>query len=112
MTIPANSQIITVTSDMFDMPFDAEHTFPFFEDENANGVYGYGHTDKAEFAAKVTEYDTYCNGEPVDGYTEADVSHTWAIAYCPAGGDEDEWRLTRADGPDAEGAFPMTTVSR
>jgi hypothetical protein len=113
MTIPAGSTIVTVTPDMFDMPYDNEHTFPFFEDENADGVYGYGHTDKADFAARVTEYDTICNGEPADdGYTESDVHHTWAVAYNPGDGPSDEWRFTRAVAAGTEGAFPMTAISR
>jgi hypothetical protein len=113
MTIPANSEIITVTPDMFDMPYDAERTFPFFEDENGDGVYGYGHADKAEFAAKVNEYDAHCNGEPLDeGYTDANVAHTWAVAYRPTNDPDGDWRFTRAVADSDEGAFPMTVISR
>jgi hypothetical protein len=113
MTIPTGSKIVTVTPEMFVVPFDAEHTYPFFEDENADGVYGYGHTDKAEFAAAVNAYDDYASGEPAeDFYTETAVSHTWAVAYSPGDGPADEWRFTRAVTADTEGAFPMTTISR
>lgn len=33
--------------------WDEETTFPFFEDEDAVGVYGFGHQDKAAFAEAV-----------------------------------------------------------
>ena len=56
-------------------------TFPFVEDEHAN-ITGLGHQDKAEFAAAVNRYDTYCNGEPFpeDEQWGADhIAHRWAV---------------------------------
>lgn len=97
----------TITAKDFEVQFDEHHTYPFFEDENAYGVYGYGHTDKAEFAAAVNDYDAYC-GAATEGYTENDVQHTWgAVKEDP----NYEWRFTIVSGP-AENTIPITWVSR
>jgi len=61
---------------MFDLPYDTEHRVPFFEDENGDGVYGFGHADTVEFAAKVNEYDSHRNGEPIDESTTRPTSPT------------------------------------
>lgn len=110
-----NATIVTVTAKDFDVRWDAEHTFPFFEDENADGVYGYGHTDKAEFARLVSEYDAVCDAghDPADNYIADDVMHTYAVAYQPEGWPDGEWMFTRKGvTADTAQAFPMTWVSR
>jgi hypothetical protein len=98
----------------FDVQFDADHKFPFYEDENGCGIYGFGHMDKAEFAAQVNQYDTLCTGEAFDerGYVPEDVIHCWAVITAPK--DEDgsyqfSWR-----GIDSRtlGAWPLTRVDR
>lgn len=108
-------KLVEVTAKDFEVKYDAERTFPFYEDENATGVYGYGHTDKDEFAASVTEFDRYANGEfwhPDEVYTADDVHHGWAVAYDSTafGG---EWAWDRSGVSfDTPGAFPMTWIYR
>lgn len=54
--------------------------FPFFEDENASGLYGFGHQDKTYFAGKANEY--YAGEFPIEeAYTEENVEHTWGVLY-------------------------------
>jgi hypothetical protein len=105
---------IIVTAKDFEVRWDAEHTFAFFEDEQADWLMGFGHIDKAEFAAQVNEYDRICNGEPIDPpYDESAVSHVYARAFIPDGAPSDDWRVTWHDvEPDSEGAFRMTLMSR
>jgi hypothetical protein len=103
----------TVSASDFEMVWDEDHTFPFFEDENADAIYGYGHIDDALFAQQVNEYDTICNGGPVDFETTAsDVVHKFAVAF-RVGERDDDWRFTWAGVTEATpGAFPLTMVSR
>jgi hypothetical protein len=98
----------------FEVQYDAEHLFPFFEDENAAGVYGYGHTDRAVFAAAVNDYDDLCNGgELTVHYEPADVTHHWGVAYIPNPAHPDVWRFTwRGITEATPHAFPFTKVDR
>jgi hypothetical protein len=102
-----------LTADDFEMRHDADHTYPFFEDENGNGIWGFGHQDKAEFARLANEYDELATGMPTpeDAYTADDVSHTFYVAYLPDGARDDEWLLRQvAEGtPDS---YPGTVISR
>lgn len=102
-----------LTPEDFRVKYDREHTFEFFEDEDGNGVYAYGHRDKQAFATAVNYYDRLCNGENYDllmlpyaednvcqGYARADdvnVYGEWSLRFCKA---EDEY------------ASPVTWVSR
>jgi hypothetical protein len=98
----------------FETKLDADHTFPFYEDEWGDGFCGYGHQDKAEFARLVNEYDEVCGGDvdPEDAYTESDVSHRYAIPY-PTDNELFTWRNGDADvTADTPGAFPITMISR
>lgn len=56
--------------------------FPFVEDENAN-ITGYGHQDKATFAAELNRYDAVTSGDelPEDeiGWTADDIAHNWVV---------------------------------
>lgn len=113
---PSIYETVTVRPEHFDVQWDAAHKFPFFEDENADGIYGYGHHDPAEFARLVNLYDEVSNGEPMEWqYKPADVVHTYALAFAPIGktADEDEWRFTwRGVTHATPGAFAMTVVPR
>lgn len=82
---------------------DGMEPFPFVEDENAN-ISGYGHQDKAEFAAEVNRYDEYCNGGPfLDDvrWTADDISHAWATF------DGEKFSPVKAGTP---GAIPLTNL--
>lgn len=98
---------MTLTDKDFECRYDKHRTFPFFEDEN--GVYGYGHTDKAEFAEAVNEYDRYCGYDGEFGHDSADVTH----GYARAANDPDDPELAalfcaRGD----KDASPVTWISR
>ena len=78
---------------------DGITTFPFFEDENGHGIYGYGHWAKDAFAAAVNDYDDYCANEVdleedelADVYLPEDVKHGWAQIVNPDD-PKDEWRF-------------------
>lgn len=67
--------------DALSMKWTGNTTFPFVEDENAN-ITGYGHQDKAAFAAAVNAYDADCNGGPIpedDQWTADSIAHVWAL---------------------------------
>ena len=87
--------------------WDDSLTFPFVEDQNAN-ITGYGHTNKAEFAAAVDRYDEVCNGEPSaesDQWTADAIGHKWALLL-----PDDEYFTTRGIDESTPGAFPITTL--
>ena len=100
-----------LTSADFDMRYDADHTFPFLESEDAV-IMAYGHPDKAEFVQLVKQYDDLCNGSPVEAHATGDVQHVWATVERDVDAPED-WR-TNWGGVTAEtpGAFPMTVIFR
>lgn len=94
-----------LTADDFTTVYDESHTFPFIEDENANGVYGFGHTDRAEFAAAVNEYDRYSSGDDdLIPYAAEDVRRGYAVAMS-----DERFRFVTAD---VDGAVPITYVLR
>lgn len=88
----------------------AERVWPFLEDADCEGVYGYGHWDRAQFAAMVNEYlrsspdaDDEC-GEA----SAADVSHVWAVVVDP-----DLRRLMWSGVTvDTPSAFAVTVIAR
>lgn len=87
------------------MRYDDEHVFPFVDDENGN-ITGYGHQDRAAFAAAINEYDALCSGFEVlegDTWTAADVVHRWVAV------DADGERL-RPCGPGTPDAIPVTAL--
>lgn len=102
-----------LTPEDFVVTYDENRTFQFFEDEDGNGVYGYGHHDKQTFATAVNYYDKlglgddywsfmkpYAEDNVNHGYARADdvnVYGDWALRFCKA---EDEY------------ASPVTWVSR
>lgn len=89
----------------FETRYDDEHWFPFVEDENCN-ITGYGHRNRADFAAAVNAYDAVCMGEPIaeDDQWQPDViGHAWVLV------DADGERLNHvAEG--TPGAVPVTTL--
>lgn len=101
---------------------DLGKTWPFFEDEDCN-ITGYGHQDKATFAAAVNEYDREVGGvDPSDAVLDhRDVSYGYAVLKTPSEVEEDYWTFTwgypvqgqsrpepyTADHP---GAVPITTI--
>lgn len=102
-----------LTPEDFIVTYDENHTFHFFEDENGNGVYGYGHLDKQAFATAVNYYDKLAIGDDyssfMEPYSEDDVIHAHARA-------DDlnvygEWALRFCKSSD-EHATPVTWVSR
>ena len=79
--------------------------YPFVEDEDAN-ITGYGHQDKAAFAAAVNAYDADCNGGPIpdaDQWTPDQFEHKWVTP------DESGERL-KAVPEGTPGAIPVTTL--
>lgn len=83
--------------------YDGDHVFPFVEDENANAT-GYGHQDRAEFAAAINRYDELTTGETVDDddlWNEDYVGHYWVV-IAPDG---ETLQRTTEDDPDA---IPVT----
>lgn len=93
-----------LTAKEFETVYDQDRTFALVEDEDASGVYGYGHRDKAEFAALVNDYDQYCGGDGSSCYTESDVAHSFAFPVS-----DERFRFC---GPDRPGAVPITRVTR
>lgn len=91
--------------EQFSMQYDADNWFPFVEDENCN-ITGYGHQDKAEFAAAINRYDEVCSGEsyPEDEqWDEGSIGHGWVTV------DADGERLHPCP-KDTEGAIPVTSM--
>jgi hypothetical protein len=113
---PLPTSIRDVTAEDFEVRWDADRTFPFFEDDYGSGVYGYGHQDRAAFAAAVNAFDVYAGSVSLDeaNYEAGDVHHVWAIAYDPfPDAHDDDWRFrTGGITADTPRAFPMTWVSR
>lgn len=103
------------TATDFDVQFDAEHRYPFYEDEYGSGIYGFGHMDKAEFARQVNEYDQLCTGEVFDdlGYNAEDVIHCWAVITSDRGDADGQYRFSW-NGVDSRtlGSWPLTRVDR
>lgn len=66
----------------FTMKYDDDHTFDFFEDENADHLWAFGTIDAAEFARQANEYDILSGwiqpGE-VEPYTAADIRYCQAV---------------------------------
>jgi hypothetical protein len=98
-----------LTATDFEMKWDAEHTFPFFETENAT-IMAYGHHDPEKFVALVREYDDLCDPRYAETHSVADVQHIWATVE----GSRDEewvahWGGVTAETPDA---IPLTVIRR
>ncbi|HEY1177557.1 MAG TPA: hypothetical protein VGF17_15475 [Phytomonospora sp.] len=98
----------------FSFPDGKGGVYPFVEDENCN-VHGYGHQDKAEFAAEVNRYDMAEGGLAVDEacWEASDITHRWAVMdpdgerFWVKTGPEGDRRPVTAETP---GAFPITCL--
>lgn len=111
MTTTAGTAWPALTAADFQMHDHAnERTLPFVEDENGNGVYGYGHWDKAQFVATVNEYfgRKWPDLDADDEYTASDVVHVWAVVTDPDT-QRFSWEKVTADRPNA---FPVTAIQR
>lgn len=113
------SDMPPLTADDFEVKYDADHTYPFYEDEEGD-VYGYGHPDKVGAAAWVKAYYDYIDpaGDKDDHHVDpADVRHLWAVRL-PDDGDGFRFHFVRLDGSgrligaDEPGAFPIWMVTR
>lgn len=96
----------------FTVYMDETHTYPFFEDEDAHGVYAHGHIVKSAFAAAVNRYDEYMGGEPPltgEAYFTIDVRHSYVQGYRTPDGEITIRHFT--DAP-FDGATPVTWVAR
>ena len=94
----------------FSMQYDAEHTFPFIEDENAT-IMAWGHPDPVTLAGRITEYDRRASGDPEAEATQPEnISRVYAVMV----EDGEEWRIRWGSSvsADTEGAFPVSIVSR
>lgn len=114
MTLPA------LTPSDFEMRWDADHTFPFTENEDAT-IMAHGHHDPAEFVKQIKVYDTLVNGpEPYDDVMdEGEVKHYWAVRTnvnfedVDDGEDIDGWWIKWGGiTQDTPNAFPVTVVTR
>lgn len=102
-----------LTADDFEMRWDADHTFPFTEDEDAT-IMAYGRHDPTEFVRQVFVYDQLTGEtDSSDGPMDAgEVQHKWAV-HLDRGGEEDGWWITWGDVTEStEQAFPVTVVIR
>jgi hypothetical protein len=108
-----NGEPMYATAVDFQTVWDKDTTFPFFEDEDAYGVYGFGHQDKATYAALVNDFDARCCGYEVaedDKYTAADVIHCWAVVVRPH---EDQLQFSWAGVSSMTlGSWPLTRIDR
>lgn len=87
------------------LQFDADHWFPFVEDENCN-ITGPLHQDRKAFAAAVNRYDEVCSGNPYpesEQWDDTVVNHRWVRLDA----DGEKFATVQAGNPDA---FPVTTL--
>lgn len=107
-----------LTASDFEMQYDPDHRYPFFEDEDA-AIFAFGHPDPAELAEAINAYFVHCGASDPEGdpaCTPDDVDHRWAVTT--QRGDETGFRYRdiTADGrhrditEDTPGAFPITVV--
>lgn len=101
-----------LTASDFEMRWDAEHTFPFTESEDAV-IIAYGHPDPIALAAQITEYDRLCAGPyTTDGWETdpGDIRQTHAVLA--EGKPGEEWHIRWGKDADTAGAFPVSLVVR
>lgn len=105
-------QNVVLTAEDFEVNWSEDLTYPFFEDEDATGVYGFGHSPKGQFAEDVYKYDLECNGEPYfdeTSYLAEQVNWGYARGSRNEYGEASISDLTTEA---FEGATPITWVSR
>lgn len=81
-------------------------TYPFYEHEGEQGgpLYGYGHQNKAEFAALANKYDE------TGLYTADDVGHGYGVVE-PVWDQFYDWRYQHVSEP-SENTIPITWLTR
>lgn len=89
---------------------DNTEWWPFVEDEDSRGLYGYGHMEKTYFAGQANDYFYHLGSECgiENAITEEQVQHHVGSNYR----DEDgylKWDIDRVDETHPE-AFPLTVV--
>lgn len=89
--------------------WDAKHTFPFAEDENALGLFGYGHQNKVEFALKVNEFDRLASGVSYSEDTRYTAKHVRHIYAKRLPNERFTWDGITSETP---GAFQLTMLLR
>lgn len=111
MTYTPLAEYPPLTAADFEMKYDSTHTYPFYEDENGDGLYAYGTIDDEEFARLAREYEIHVGAytpDEVDPYEASDVCHCWAIVIDP-----DEGVFTWAGvTKDTPSAFPVSVIWR
>lgn len=101
----------------FEVLWRKDLTYPFFEDEDANGLYGYGHQDKVAFATAVNDYDAECSGalslfmDDDECYDSGSVVHAHAECFLREEREADDWRFTIVSEP-SEASVPITYIRR
>lgn len=90
-----------------------DRTFPFMEDGDGSRYYGYGHQDRATFAAALDEYFRLVDPPEVhDPVGPGGARHVYAVVT-DAEGRGFEWRNEDVGYVSAQtpGSFPLTLVS-
>lgn len=101
----------TLTAADFEMKYDGEHTFPFFENEDAT-IFAYGHGDPVELVAKVKEYDDLADNDS-EAHDPGDVKHIWVTASLHGDLGDEQWYLKSAGvTAETEGAIPVSVIER
>jgi hypothetical protein len=101
---------VYATATDFETSWDADNTFPFFEDEDATGVFGFGHIDKDMFATEVNRYDHLATGAD-EPYLAEHVVHCWAVTTDPRGPDGLRFSWSGVDSRTL-GSWPLTRINR
>jgi hypothetical protein len=111
-------QFVEVDSFLFSTHLEKNFELPVIEDEDGNGVWGFGHVDKKKFAGIVNLYDLALTGgdEYGEPYTEDDVQHKLYYGVKRTDALEDDylqWYPPEGEADlDDPLLFKMTTVSR
>lgn len=102
-----------LTAEDMQTPWDNGKTYPFVESEDAV-IMGYGHPDRAEFAAQVTDYDRSNDPKWAEVTDPADIEQVWALHMpMPSGEEEDGWWIKWSDvDANTPGAFPVSVIRR
>lgn len=109
-----NLEGLKPTAEDFQTVWTGGKVYPFFEDEDVTGVYGYGHQNKEEFARAVNEYyDDLCGGLEAESRLSAgDVEHTYAQVTEVYEGREFRFTCDKAKvKPDDPESFPLTMIA-
>jgi len=83
-------ELYTLKDEDFVMPHDDEHSYPFFADENGNGLWAPGSLSDEEFARLANEYDELCGAASSTPYKASDVHRFVGVGAKDSYGD---WRI-------------------